>query len=382
MRAIVEVSTQYGGNQETEWVDISDRVIGDLKIRYAYEGTSWSYGVAKCGITRLRCENADDYLSPSNSPNSLFSHSGIDKTMLRIRYEEHVIFLGFLTSRTTMADRVNNIANLVVRSIENILQNVSAGKLEITGTLTRVGVLNAIFAIPEIKEVIPDYYVDLDDRVSDGDAEYHADELLQNTNTILDVVNKFLKIEDATFSYDYSLGTFVIVNRGKIPLSRPLVLTDIMDILEVSDGSERTFNNIAIDFRDPVGRDFVINDGSIEAYGMRPLNIDGKFVSIDEIDSVKEFLNSRLSKPFMKVKIILKAENPDIIDNRWNLGEQVILSSLRLPIPVGGATYSTDKPVSPKDYKQSVFSDSVYKDGRALTYKELVRTPNFPRFSV
>lgn len=382
IRATIEIFSPYGGSQEGDWHDVTPRLIGGATIRYAYEGTAWSYGVAKCGIARLEFENSDGFLSPAHLPTSLFSRAGMDACRLRVRYGESVIFLGFLTSRISSAHSGRDTASITARSIENLLQQISSDRLSLSGIVARLGVLSAIFSLPEISGHVPTYFTNLNDRKSDSEATYRVADLLDGTRNLLEVLNRVLQVEDAVFAYDYAINSFVVTNRGAIPQSRPIVLKKYLDIGQISDGTERVFNNFSGKFGAAETEKKRQNEGSISAYGLRSIDLSAKFIDEAEGDELLEYLDKRLSHPSAKAEILLDADYPDVEDNRWNLGERVNLSGLELPRPRNAATYSTDNPVNPESLLLPLFDSDIIVDGRGLVYRRSFDAPNFPNFEV
>ena len=382
MRAIIEIYSPYGGDQEGDWHDITDRLIGGAKIRYAYEGTAWSYGVAKCGIAKLRFDNSDNFLSPSHVPGSLFAHVGTDACRLRVRYGDDVIFFGFISSRISSANFGKETADLTARSIENLLQQISSDRLTLSGTVPRLGVLSAIFSLEEVRELVPTYFTDLSERSDDSTATYEIADLLAGTRNLLEVLNRMLQVEDAVFAYDYAIESFVVTNRGAIPQSRPIVLRSYLDILEVSDGTERVFNDITAVLSNTGTEVNKQNAGSISAYGLRSLRIDAKFLAAAEADDLLEYIEGRLSAPAGKVEILLDADYPDVDDSRWSLGERVNLGGLQIPKPRGAVTYATNNPVDPRSLVLSLFDSRVIVDGRGIAFKRNFTAPSFPEFEL
>ena len=425
IRAIVEINAPQGGALETGWLEIQDRICGAARITYSYEGTAYDFGGAKVSSGDITLDNTDNLFSPAGHPDSLFSPAGISRARVRVRYDDHIVFLGYATPKASFADRGRRQAKLKLLGIESIIYALPAPALyensvfledygldynpgtqyEIynlhpdpldtrNSLLQRVAIaINSVFPDidflfdlwrePELPNArnslsgveIPDY--DLD-----------SERLLEGVASIGDVLNKILAFENSTLQYDYSLKAITLKGRGVLtPQSAaPLSLRDILEVKQFSDGAEKVINQIRREHYDQAwgteahgsATELVEAPGSVRSFGRRSATIDGSFTWTEDnapanarhriyTDDFARYLLNTLERPRKTVVALAPIEVDGIPPSYWSLGQPFVLRP-RYEIPAGTPTYSTDNPSAPVDVVTSVF-DAATSDPETRWFK-------------
>ena len=267
----VELQYTLGGNKRSRWYDITNRLANRPKIKYQYEGTVWSYGVAVVSITKLVCENTDGLLSPEDDWRSVFSNGGMDGALLRVIYptesyesvelnpdntdirfiadDQNPVFLGYLTSKVTAALTAQERVSIEVRSFEAIAKDVypSEAVTGNSGNVDRKVLVDNL--LNDLKDNLPLVVgVSYDPEfISSYEATYN-NKLYGEDFTIEQMLNKILQVEDSVFYYDYNRKALIIHKRGLPPAPVELILDNYLQIKSRSDGSERIINQINYDY--------------------------------------------------------------------------------------------------------------------------------------
>ena len=431
MRAIIEINPTLSGGRLTEWMDISHRITSSAKIRRQFRSSKWSYGVAAISFSKLTVENEDGMFSPPSDYRSIFRNSPMGQALFRVRYggtaenPEREVFAGTVSSRTSESDMKNNRAELVVKSVGSALadidpnEEVSPGvkKLNIQGDRTRELTLAAIFGIPEVDRIVRS--VGLESRLGSEGAEINTNALFQGSeqpaggvsktsaknvkpsivkdgDSVLDVLNRFLEVEDALFIYNYRYSQWVVAKRGVMPSPKVIYVDDVLEMLGDSDGSRDVINEVIFtpplefykDNTPPLDAFYDAdlastkplpperNEASISAYGLRSINIDASFLT-------PAYFYNRLLLGFRngdflpqerkrRVKFMADLNQPEspnrINENDWGLGEYLYLDPKPL-VQDNVPTVSDKNPVSPTLVKRDLFDPSVGVDGTGILFK-------------
>ena len=393
MRAIVEINPPGGDNRYAGWIDVSARILPPAVIRHQYESSGWDYGVASVSFGKFYVDNHDGFLSPADDHRSVFNNATVPKTRLRVRYggtpdvPERVVFLGYVSGRTSESDILKNRSQLIVKSIGGILDDLDAkqtiGFANSRETKTRETFFTDLFAVPEIVDVVGHGNVEtlFDARGEDFEPThsafaggfYYTADLIRDGDSVLDVINRILQIEDAVLLYNYRRNVWVVTQRGRMPGPATVVVQDVIETLEEDDGSKKMVNEVTFTNapQDPQGQHprtthTFSNDASIDAWGLKKVSMDVGYVDY-------WYYTTRLFGGFTKrtkypqiparhVKFVVDANAPNIPEHWWGLGELVYMDVKPLAndeVP----TVGNDKPLAPVTVRREVFDPRVPVDG-------------------
>ena len=407
MRAIIEINPAKGDGSYSGWIDFSDRIISPAKIRHQYEGSGWSYGVAVVSFASLTFENEDGMLSPADDYRSIFTNAPTGKSRIRVRYggtsddPRTVVFLGFVSGKTSYTQNKTNRASLVCRSIGAVLRDLNAKEhIGFEFPKSRDAFFNDLFSVPVITELVGHGNVEtLFEGIGDSNIAAFAGtrfggytispSVVGDGDSILQVINKVLAIEDAVFLYNYRRDTWVVTKRGELPSPSTIIVNDILDVLEQDDGGRKLINEITFSgapdvktFGGDVTRESetLTNDKSIRAYGRQSVSVDASFLSLFYYrNRVREGFNTRIlypQAPRKRVKLLLDADNPAIPENWWGLGEHVYVDPKPLSDEDVGVVADAT-PLNPELVTRSIWHPGIGRDGIGVLGKWTSRLGKF-----
>ncbi len=301
-------------------VEITDCIIGSLDFGAKAEKNKWGYGVPAVGSMRLRLADREGRFSSEANGNSMFALAGRDHARVRVEYsidaaEEQgyeVAWRGFVSSRGTESSPTDGISELLVRDSTSILHDVGLPPGSVAAGATESSILTAVFNIPEVYTRVSSIRSHYYDPVAQGFEIASEAKFAKSGDSAADVLNRIFEPLDVLLSHDYTTDAVIAFSRGAISDSeRPFASIssdDIIDLLQVNDGTERIYNRIAVMLGAEGKEDGDIllyeNRGSIDRWGLNALDLDLNYIYSRESGILLgEHLLERLSYPRREVKI-------------------------------------------------------------------------------
>lgn len=302
-------------------IDITDRIISNVSVSARAEVDDWSYGIISHGQVNLILADPDRRFDDL-SPNSIFAAAGKDRATVRVYMagarggrRDNLVWRGVITSKHSQTKPATGETKLQCRTVDTVIREafISAGTI-VNGQTLPVAIaaaLNTTLIADALQSSeLLDFNKDLINIAIDD-----ASELVESDGEAEATLKNIFRALDAMLTYDFKAEKAIIFPRGGIDddTNYPelnLNSERLIDIVSIKDGTEQLYNEVVLSYQDgdDTAKLIIDNEASINAYGLRALAINCKWLfDENEVRFIGEYLLNRLRQPRRRITILIDA---------------------------------------------------------------------------